>query len=202
VTVAVLCRPDEAVVAGSAAALALAGRCRAPHALVAVWSGGHGAPVRAPATSGARRLAATLASRGHDATATGRLTLLQLAGSLGEAAPEAVRALAAAPEIPAAVVLAGARDEAADGLLRAQDGVIVALPAEAGEAVADLALAGLAPLGVPARALTLPPTPAPARALAASGIAAVPPLRGAVEAALAELPALRRPANEAVEESG
>jgi len=189
-SLAVLCRPDDALTVGGVVALALAARCRSSRALVALWRPGEATSVRAPATAGARRLAATLEARGHGATASGRLTIVRLASPLSEAAPEAVRALAAAGEVPAVAVLAGARDGSADSLLRDQDGVLVALPVETDDAVGELALAGLAPLGVEARTLAIPAAPAPTRALASSGVAVLPPLRDAVEAALASLPAL------------
>ncbi|HEX8120602.1 MAG TPA: hypothetical protein VF549_04970 [Solirubrobacteraceae bacterium] len=182
-SIAMLSRPDDAMVAAGAAGLALAARCRTSHALVAIW-GAADRPIRAPATGPARRLAATLAARGHDATATGRLTVVRLAGALQEAAREADRAAAAAPEVPTAVVLAGARDAAADALLHAQDAALVALPAGSDDAVADLTVAGLVALGVEATVVELPPASPPARALAASGAALVPPLRAPFDAAI------------------
>jgi hypothetical protein len=182
-SIAVLCRGDDALVAGAAAALLVARRCRSSRAVVAVW-GAAGSTVRAPARAGARRLAATLAARGHDAAPTGRLVLVRLDGPLNRASPEVARVLAAAGDAPAVVVLAGARDGAADAVLRDQDAVVVAVPAESDWPVAELALSGLARLGVSGRTLELPSGAAPARALAASGVALVPPLRGPVEAAL------------------
>jgi hypothetical protein len=181
--VAIVCRPEDALIVGGAAALLLASRSRSTHALLAVWRG-EMPSVRAPATGGARRLAATLASRGHDAAPTGRLAIVRLADELVQAAPEAIRAVAAARGVPGVVVLAGARDESADELLRAQDRVLVAAGAHADAHVATLAVAGLARLGVAVEVVELPAVPAPARALAASGVAVTPPLRGAVEAAL------------------
>jgi hypothetical protein len=195
--VAILCRPGDALVVGGAVALTLAARGPASPAprhpavragpiprtsLVAVW--GAGAATRAPAVAGARRLATTIASRGHTAAATGKLAIVALAGTLSEASAEAARVDAAAGDVPVVTVLAGPRDATADALLRDQDLILVALPADGDEAVADLALDGLAPLGVPARALRLPPAPAAVRGLAASGVAVLPPLRAAVEAAL------------------
>jgi hypothetical protein len=180
--VAILCRPNDALVAGGAAAIVLAARARSSHALVAVW--GAEPSTRAPAIAPARRLAATLTARGHDAAATGRLAIVKLGADLGEAAAEAVRAGAAAGDVPAVTVLAGPRDEAADAVLRSQDLVLVAIADGSDPAVGDLAVDGLSPLGVPAAAIEVPPTPAPVRALAASGVAVVPPLRSAVEGGL------------------
>lgn len=179
--VAVLCRADDALVAGAAVALGLVLRARS-HALVAAWGAG-GIP-RAPASAPARRLAATLAARGHAVSASGRLAVARLGGDPAEAAAEAMRAAAAAGEAPVVTVLAAPRDEAADDLLAAQDGIVVALGPGSDGAVAHLAVRGLAPLAVPAADLILPAAPAPVRALAASGAALLPPLRGAVDAAL------------------
>ncbi|HEX8084257.1 MAG TPA: hypothetical protein VF529_08200 [Solirubrobacteraceae bacterium] len=190
-SLAILCRAADALVVGAAAALVLAGRSRRSHALVAVWKPGEEPPAvaRAPATAAARRLAASLDSRGHEATASGRLALVRLAGDAAAAAAEAIRANAAAGDVPTVVVLAGAREDRMDGLLRDQDAVLVALPEPADGAVADLALAGLADLGVPAEILAIPATSAPIRALAGSGLAALPPLRAPIDAALASLDA-------------
>ncbi|HEX2087496.1 MAG TPA: hypothetical protein VHF89_17565, partial [Solirubrobacteraceae bacterium] len=63
-SVAVLCRPEDALVVGGGIALLLAARCRASHALVAVWGGEGPPPLRAPAAAAARRLATTLSERG------------------------------------------------------------------------------------------------------------------------------------------
>jgi hypothetical protein len=182
--VAVLCRPGDAAVAAGAVALLLAGRTRSPGALVAAW--GAAVPVRAPASGAARRLASTLAGRGHAASATGRLAVVELAGELPAAVGEASRAAAVAGDIPTIAVLAGPRDATGDALLRAQDAVLVAVPPDGDAAVADLALDGLAPLAVPAAALHLSSASASVRGLAAAGVAALPPLRGSVEAALEE----------------
>jgi hypothetical protein len=186
-SVAVLCPPRDALVVGAAAALTLASRIRTAHALLAVW-GAEGPVVRAPASGAARRAAATLASRGHAATASGRLVVVRLAGDLAQAAPEAVRAQAAVPSAPGVVVLAGPRDDAADGLLRAQDRVLVASRAGGEREVAELALAGLSLLGAPAAIAAIPALAPPVRTLAASGTAVVAPLRSAIHAALDATP--------------
>lgn len=179
-TLAVLCRPADALVVGGAATLLLASDARASGSLLAVW-GAEATAVRAPAATSVRRLAATLAARGHAATASGRLVVVTLTGDLGQAAPEATRALAVASGVPAVVVLAGVRDERADDLLRSQDRTLVVAAADADPAVAGLVVAGL-----PTRAgvLVMPPVPGPARALAASGVAVVPPLRAALRSAM------------------
>jgi hypothetical protein len=167
--VAVLARRADAAAAGGAVALALARGT----ALVALW--GAGAPaVRAPARPGARRAAARLAGRGHDACASGRLVIV----ALGDGLDEGVRAAAAAG-VPAVLVVAGPRDERVDAVLRGQDRAIAV--GEGG--IAELAARSVASSGVPARTLALPPAPA-ARALAAAGVALVAPLRAPVADAL------------------
>ena len=182
-SVAVLCRPADALVAGGAAALAVAGRSGSPCALLLLWGAPERGP-RAPALGAARRLATRAGVRGHDAFATGRVAVVRLRGDLGEAAAEAGRVIAAAGEAPTVAVLAGPRAACADDLLRAQDTILVATPPDAEAAVAVLAVRGLDPLGVPARAVALAPAAAHARGLAAAGVALVPPLRGPFEAVL------------------
>ena len=176
--VAVLCRPRDALAVGGAVGLGLAARCRRSHAVVAVWGGSSSPPLRAPATAAARRLAARLSSRGHRASATGRLVVVAL-----EDASEAGR-VAAAVEVPVVSVLAGAREDSDDDVLRSHDTVLVAVGAEDEPPVAELALVGLAVEGIAARTVELPAGAAAARVLAASGVALLPPLRGAVEVAL------------------
>ncbi len=115
--------------------------------------------------------------------------MVGLGGDLAQGAPEAVRALAAAPGVRAVVVVAGPRADAADALLGAQDRVLVAAPADAEREVAELALAGLAPLGAPAAIAAIPALAPPVRTLAASGVAVVAPLRAAIQGALDAAPA-------------
>src|SRR5206468_2610023 len=87
--------------------LALAGARRAPLAVVSVWAPttGAGPAWRAPATPAARRLAARLAARGHEARATGRLVLVRLPDPPPDAAAQAGR-------VAAAVAAAAARHDA------------------------------------------------------------------------------------------
>jgi hypothetical protein len=171
--VAVLCAPADVWVVGGAAALSHAGV-----AVVAGW----GAPLpsgRAPGTPSAQRLAAALAARGHTASASGRLVRVALDGSGAEITAEIARLAAAADPAPCVAALAGPRDERVDALLAAQDRVLVHAPDD----LADIAVESVAPLA-PARRLELGAAPATARALAASGLALVPPVRAAVEEAL------------------
>jgi hypothetical protein len=167
--VAVVCRPPDAAVSGAAVGLAL----RARAAVVALW--GAQAPVlRAPPAPAARRRALHLAARGHDAVATGRLVYVTLATGPDEALR--ARAAAAAPVV---TVLAAARDERADAVLRDHDRTI----AVGDGPVAELAATSLARAGIPVRTLALPDAPV-ARHLTALGLALVDPLRPAVLEAL------------------
>jgi hypothetical protein len=168
--VAVLCRPGDALAAGGAVALAVA--AGGPAAVV-VW-GAEPATLRAPAGRAARRLALRLADRGHTASATGRLVHVH-----ADTPAEVVRVAAATGDAPSVAVLAAPRDTAADRVLGDHDHVLVA----GAGAVAELAAASVARLGVRADALDLPAAPA-AAALAAAGLALVGPWRAPVTGAL------------------
>lgn len=177
--VAVLSRPADAWTGGGAAGLALLSVAGATCAVVGVWPAEAPAPpVLAPATRAARRHAARLCARGHDARATGRLVVVALAGDAAEAAAEGVRLGSAAGDAPVVVVIAGPREPCLDALLADQDPVVVAA-AEA-DPVAPLATSSLGRSGVTARCVSLAAA-APVRALAAAGIALVAPLRAATE---------------------
>jgi len=180
--VGVLARPADAWAAGGAVALGLLARGQAATAVVAAWGGGEGPSAAAPATPATRRLAVRLTDRGHDARSTGRLVLVVLAGDAGPAGAEAARVAAALGAEPAVTVLAGPRDEGVDTLLAGQDRAVVAA-AGAEDAVADLAASSLALTGATVRLLDTS-APGPARALAATGVALLAPLRAAVEGAL------------------
>ena len=170
-SVAVLCRASDAWPIGGALALGAGGG-----AVVVAWGDDVAAPAtRAPAWRAARKLAETLAARGHGASATGRLVHV-----LAEDPAEAVRVAVAADPARCVTVVAGPRDEAIDALLRDQDRVLV----DATEAVADLALTSLAQADVPARRLALADAPSAAKALAAAGVGLTPHLRAAVAEAL------------------
>ena len=181
--VAVLAPPADAAALGSALALALARDRRASAAVVCVWSAAPPRPSgRAPARPAAARLAASLAGRGHDARAAGRLVLVRLAGTEEDAASESLRVGAAAGAAPAVLALAGPRAAAFDVALAAQDLVVVAVPPAADPALAQLAVIGLE------RAVVCPLPPAdPARALAAAGLALLPAARRALAAPVAAL---------------
>jgi hypothetical protein len=177
--IAVLCAAADAPALGAALALAVARRFRAPVVAVCAWSGSEpGHPTwRAPALPAARRLAADLAARGHQAHAAGRLAVVRLAPSCDEAAVEARRAIAAAAPAPAVVALGGPRARAFDELLADQDLVVVATRSGADPALARLALASLAT--VRARACEVPQAPS-ARTLAAAGLTLLPSARRAL----------------------
>jgi len=172
-----LCRPADAIALGSAIALALQPRSRA--GLVAVWRPGHeprAAALRAPATGPARRLAASLAARGVDATASGRLARAELPARPSEAAAAAERGLAAA-QAPAVLVVAGPRCAALDDVLATLDLLLVAAaPGDEDGALARLAAAGCARLGPPAALAPGPSSPL-LRSLATAGLLAPPGLR-------------------------
>lgn len=171
-TVAVLCRPEDAWVAGGAVALGTRGP-----AVVAAWgSDVRLASGRAPTSAAARRLATRLAARGHEAQATGRLVHVLV----DDPASEMGRLTAAADAASCVAVLTGPRDERLDELLRTHDRVLLDVDDE----VAELALTSLAQADIPARHVRLGATTEPARTLAATGVATSRALRGLVEEAL------------------
>lgn len=165
--IAVLAPPNHAVAVGAAVALASGA------VVVAVWS----AELRstaAPASPQARRLAAKLAGRGHEAMATGRLVVVALA------TPDEAARVAVAVDGPTVFVVAGPRDDHVERALRDHDQVLVA----GDELVASLAAESVRALGVPAGTLALPDAPL-ARAVATSGVALIAPWRAAVQEVLA-----------------
>jgi len=179
--IGLLCRSADAQSLGAALGLALGARHRAPVVAVCVWTGETAAGVgwRAPARPAARRLAASLAGRGHDARAAGRLAIVRLAADAGEAAVQARRATAAAGSAPAVLALGGPRVAAFDELLAEQQLVVVATASGAEPALARLALAGLA--SATARACVCEvPSARPARSLAAAGLTLLPSARRAL----------------------
>ena len=181
--VAVLAPAADAAALGAVLGLALARAQRAPAAVVCVWSPVPERPSwRAPARAAARRLAATLAARGHEAYGSGRLVVVRLAAGREDGAAEALRVSAAAGAAPTVLALAGPRRAELDIVLAAQDLVVVALPPESNPALAQLAVAGLER----ALACELPPAD-PARALAAAGLMLLPSTRRAIAAPVAAL---------------
>jgi hypothetical protein len=186
--VAVLAAAPDALALGAALGLALARRRRAPVVAVCVWSAGRQSwPAwRAPALPAARRLAAGLAVRGHDARPAGRLAIVRLAGADDGAALAARRALAATGAAPAVLALGGPRAAAFDALLVEQDLVVVGARGDADPVLTRLAIASL---DCAARAWACEvPVAHPARSLAAAGVALLPSMRRALAGPVAELP--------------
>jgi len=175
-SVAVLASGDDAAALGAAIGIALARAGRTPCALVLSWSG-PGEPVggwAAPATLGARRLAARLADRGHDAMATGRLARVELPAEESAAAVEAQRIMAAGGGVPIVLTVAGPRGAALSALVGGQDHVLVFAAPGAPAGLADLALVGLPADRASAHVVAVGRV---ARALAQAGVAVAPGLR-------------------------
>jgi hypothetical protein len=164
----------------AAAAAGLAIARRAPAVLVCVATPWPASALRAPARSGAARLAGSLRARGLNASARGRLALVGLPEE--RLADGAAHALAAAGAFPSVLAVA-ARDDEVDALLATRDAILVALPPSVEPALAQLAVAGAAALA-PAASLTLSLDPLQ-RALALAGVRAPQ----AMAAAAQELPA-------------
>jgi len=176
-SVALLAAAGHAPAVAAGLALALARQEHAPVAVVCLWaaSGSARPPLRAPALPAATRLAAALATRGHDARASGRLVGVRLAGLAHEAAAETLRVTAAAGSAPTVLALAGRRAAAFDAVLDEQDLVVVAVAAGSDPALARLAVAGLE------RAVACEiPHAQPGRSLAAAGVALLPSVRRAL----------------------
>jgi hypothetical protein len=187
VAVAVLTAALDAHALGAALGLALARRRRASIAAVCVWSAAQSPwpACRAPALPAARRLAAALAARGHDARPAGRLAIVRLSGTDDDPALAARRALAATGTAPAVLVLGGPRPAAFDALLAEQDLVVVGARDDVDPVLTRLALAGLD--GAARACACEVPSIQPARSLAAAGVALLPSIRRALAAPVAEL---------------
>jgi hypothetical protein len=185
--VAVLTAAPDAPALGAALGLALARRRRAPVAAVCVRTPGRSPwPAwRAPALPAARRLAAGLAARGHDARPAGRLALVGLGGADDDAALAARRVLAASGAAPTVLALGGPRAAAFDALLAEQDLVVVGVREDADPILTRLAIAGLD--GTVRTCACEVPAVHPARSLAAAGVALLPSMRRALAAPVAEL---------------
>ncbi len=168
--VALLCPPEDAAALGSAVALSLARRAKAPIALLLLWRPGWPSPapaLGAPAGRRSRALVASLRSRELRASASGRLVRVELPDD-PEAAVAAAGRATAATDAPAAFACGGPRADALDEHLRDQDLVLLAA-AEPDAPLAELALERIADLGPPVAAIkaTLPPL---SRALALAGL--------------------------------
>jgi hypothetical protein len=189
---AVLCGADDArpvaVAAGSLLAGAFGG-ARGPCALACVWTP-DATPARADgrplAWAAPQRLAASLGARGLVADACGRTAAVTLPAAPADAVMAARRALAAAAQAPAVLVLGGPRDAAFDVLLAEQDLIVVLTCGGQSDTVTALAVAALDALDVRAVARPLALRPA-ARALAGLGVGVPPVLRRALDAPLRDL---------------
>jgi hypothetical protein len=163
-SIGVLAPTRELPAAAAGVGLAIAGS--APAVLVCLAAPVVAPAFRAPPRAACARLAASLRTRGLEASARGRLALVQLPD---EGRTDAVaRALAAAGPLPTVLAVAG-RDEEVDALLAVRDAILVALPSSAEPAMAQLALAGATALVPAATALTLALDPLQ-RALALAGV--------------------------------
>ena len=187
-SVALLCRPVDALATGGALALGLARDTRARRAVVATWRAGPeaAAAIRAPAAPEARRLVQALEAHGIDAEASGRLARVALPDE-PEAALAAGARCAAVAAAPTVLALAGPRDEVLDRLIAAQDLVVVAQATGSDERLAALAVESVASLGVPTLACPVVGR-GRGRMLAATGLAAP---RGATSALAPALEAAR-----------
>lgn len=164
--------------AACAAALDLARGGVGAHAAVCLWPPGAEAAPRTAATLPARRVAARLAGRGCEADASGRLARVRLPAPPPDALAAAQRAAAAA-DCPLSIALGAPRTPELDTLLALADAAILARHAGDAPAVARLAEAGLARLGVPA--IVWRPRLGPAgRLLATTGLAAPASARAAL----------------------
>jgi hypothetical protein len=184
-SVAVLAHGEDVAAAGGAVGLAVARERGAAVAVVCAWTGGEPAAglLQAPASAAACRLAEALDRRGHAARASRRLVLVALPADEGAAAAEAARVSAAAGAVPVVLALSGARAEGFDAALRTCDLVVIATRPGGDEALASLALAGVAGLSVPAVVCDAPAAPLP-RLLAAAGIGLAPSARAGVSRAI------------------
>jgi hypothetical protein len=135
---AAVCGPDAEPIA---CALALLLRARGP-AVVCTWASAARRP-GAPATAGARRLAASMKARDLSTVATGRLVVVRLDDDAQLAVGEAGRAAAAAGDAPVVTAICGPRDPAFDDLLAGQDVRAIA----AGDAPDELLRLAAAALG-------------------------------------------------------
>lgn len=187
-TLGVLAAPADAAAAGAALGLAAASGRRAPCALVCRWTAEtvNGASSGwMPAVGAARRLASRLSSRGLTADARGRLVTVLLPGPESEARAAAERAVAAAGDTPAILVIAGPRPVAFDALLAELDRLVVAAPADAPRGLEDLAVDAASRLGRATGVLRLPRSAVLARRIAVSfGLNVSPSLRAAADLAL------------------
>ncbi len=175
--VTVVCAARDATLAGAAVGLALAERRAARCAVVLEWTAGLDRRfVAAPATRSARRAAVALASGGLAATASGRLVRVTLPAAESAIAVATTAVLAAVPDTPTVLTVAGPRGEEADVVIAAGDAALLVTRPEADQVLVALALAELAALSKAVAAVELVAAPV-AALLARSGLRLAAPLR-------------------------
>jgi hypothetical protein len=165
-----------------AVAVGLVAARRHPAAVACVHGPGGdptGAGLRAPGRAAAARVAASLRARGLDADPRGKVVLVELAG---DPAAAAARAFAAAGPLPTVLAVA-ARDPDLDVLLAAQEAILVALPASAEPALAELATASARALAADVASISLALDPF-SRTFALAGLRTPAAVRAAVEGLL------------------
>jgi hypothetical protein len=177
-TITVFADPSDVAPLAIAVALLAAAAHRSPCALV-VLRGARRAPAPGMfAAPAARRLAASLESRGIECIAAGRVVLVAPAGGEGATVVAcAERALAAAAGAGAVAVaaLGAPRERDLDRVVAACDlGLALLRPGQ--EPLLDLAVDGLAAVGVPATG-AVAPVSAAARLVAARGLVVPASLR-------------------------
>ena len=182
----VLGSPGDAIPVARLLSTELRLRAGASCVLLAEWRGGE-LPLEPAgvASASVRKLAVRLSSRGIETSARGRTVHLPLPSEPVIAAATLHRAMVAAG-VPTVCALAGPRPAALDPLLDEQDLVVVAPPAESTDALAELALAGLATVRAPV-VVSRPVPRGAARFLAASSVATSRALGGAVTDAVRSL---------------
>lgn len=185
--VALLASGSDALALGAALGLALIGARRAPSAVVCAWTAAGRAPWRAPAHPAARRLALALTARGLVAHASGRLAFVTLEPAADDAALQAQRAVAVAGSAASVLALGGPRTPAFDALLAQQDLVVVATTSGADQALAALALAGVAALAARTSTVVVGSS-VPGRTWAIAGVALLPSARRLLAGTLEQLP--------------
>jgi hypothetical protein len=179
---AVVAEPSDVAPLAAAVALLTATAHRSPCAMVVLHGARRSLPRRGPAIPAARRLAASLAGRGLDPCATGRLVAVAVGAGEGEGEGSATIAAAerafAAAASSGAVAVAGVGAPLEPGVERVVGACDLALvlvrPGQ--ERLLGLAVDGLAALGPPARGAAAS-VGLSARLLTARGLAVPPSLR-------------------------
>jgi hypothetical protein len=181
ISLGVLAPARDLSAAALAAGIALARGASA--ALVCIQAPVAASSPRAPARTGASRVAASLVARGLVAEARGRLAIVALPDDPAELSRAAARALAAAGALSSVLAVAQRGDDV-DVLLRERDAILVALAPAAEPTLAGLALAGATELVPRAVAISLALDPLQ-RSLAVAGCWSPRTIREAVQGLVA-----------------